>query len=283
MAELESTTEADQSQQDIFLVPARFNERLIAFVIDAAPLGGAYAFVIYNMLDRLGGGPMRLPISAGFLAVFLLYETIGNVTGGTIGKRIMGLRVVRKDGQPLGFFRSLVRAFGYVLSTPVFNFGFVLALFHPENRSLHDLLAGSVVIEPRRKDAASASVTFLIAALLLSGLYFLIFWVNLYRPRPQDLKAIEDAKKGLAIMAEIEEAYRKDHNGQYTDQLSDLAQASGDPNKFRLALNELFNAKAGFKLQAGNRGYRIEGAANDLWRTRLICDGPPPRVRQVTK
>lgn len=282
MAELEpQAPAAPPPQQETYLIPARFNERFLAYFIDAAPLGAGYAATTYYALDRFGGPRMKLPVGLAFLGVYLVYQFVGNLTGGTIGKRLMGLRVVRKDGQPLGVGRSLVRAFGHILSTPLCNFGFVLALFHPENRALHDLLAGSLVIEPRRKPAANAAVSFLLAAALLSGLYYAIFWVNLYRPRPSDIQAVEDAKKGLSIMAEIEEAWRKDHNGVYTDQLSDLAQASGDPVKFRQAMSELFDYKRGFRLQAGNRGYRIEGTAKDLWRTRLIVDGPPPRVRQV--
>ena len=282
MAELEPSTAAPP-QQDVYLLPARFNERFLAYFLDAFPFGAGYVATLQFGLPALGGPTMRKPVSLAFLGAYLLYQIIANAAGGGFGKRLMGLRVVRTDGRPLGLVRSVLRAFGYLLSTPLFNFGFMLALFHPENRALHDLLSGSVVIEPRRKGAESAAVSFLAAAALMTLLYGGIFWVNLYKPRPQDLQAVEDAKKGLEIMAQIEEAYRKDHGGVYTDKLDDLAAASGDANQFRLAMNELFDAKRGFRMQAGNRGYRIEGAARDLWGTRLIVDGPPPRVRQVKK
>jgi hypothetical protein len=192
----------------------------------------------------------------------------------------MGLRVVRKDGQPLGVVRSFIRAIGSVISTPLATWGYLVSLVHPENRAMHDLLAGSVVIEPRRAPPAQAALMFLTAALMLCGLYFLMFWVNLYKPRPEDLEAIARAKQGLVIMADIEESYHKDHS-VYADSMDQLAAASGDAVKFQQAMNELFYTRLGFKLQAGNRRYKIEGSAQDAWHTRLLMTGPPVSVTTV--
>lgn len=267
-------------EQQIVVVPARFNERFIAYFLDTAPFALGYSGVVYFALDKLGGPAMARPLALGFVAAYVLYHFVGNLTGGTIGKRLMGLRVLRRDGQKLGVVGSLVRALGSCVSTPLANWGYLVALVHPENRAFHDLISGSVVIEPRRAPPAQAALMFLTAALMLCGLYFLMFWVNLYKPRPQDLEAMEDAKKGLMIMADIEESWRKDH-GAYTDKLEDLAAASGDAVKFHQAMGELFDAKSGFKLLAGNRGYKIEGGAKDAWHKRFILSGPPPRVTPV--
>ena len=265
----------DSSESTITLVPARFNERFIAYFLDVAPLVAGYCLTMVYGLEQLGGPTKARAVAWAWIALYLFYQCLGNLSGGTIGKRLMGLRVIRRDGRGLGFFRSLVRALGHLLSTPLFNFGFVLALAHPESRALHDLLAGSVVVEPRRKQPAEAAILFLAAALTLSGLYGTMLYLNLYRPTSQDLAAVEKAREGLLILAQIEEAFKQGH-GAYTDTLADLSAASGDPIQFQQAMSELFDPNR-FKLRAGNRGYRIEAVARDRRRTRVALEGPPPK------
>lgn len=260
------------AESTITLVPARFNDRFIAYFLDVAPLAAGYCLTMAYGLDQLGGPRKARAVAWAWIGLYLFCQFLGNLSGGTIGKRLMGLRVVRRDGRALGFFRSLVRALGHLLSTPLFNFGFVLALAHPESRALHDLLAGSVVIEPRRKQPAEAAILFLAAALTLGGLYGTMLYLNLYRPTPHDLAAVEKAREGLVILARIEEAFKQDR-GAYTDKLADLSAVSGDPVQFQQAMNELFDPNR-FKLQAGNRGYRIEAAARDRRRTRVALAGP---------
>ena len=40
------------------------------------------------------------------------------LTGFTVGKRLLGMRVVRLDGQPVGFYWSLVRTLLFLLVVP---------------------------------------------------------------------------------------------------------------------------------------------------------------------
>jgi uncharacterized RDD family membrane protein YckC len=259
-----------QTAGEIVLVPARFNERLIAYILDGAPLMTGYAVtVIY------AGVPNRAA-AIGWISAYVVYQFLGNLAGGTIGKKLMGLRVIARDGSTPGLIRSMVRALGHLVSTPLFNFGFVLALFHPENRALHDLLAGTVVVEPQRKQPAEAALLFVAAVMSLSALYGLIFYLNMFRAVPEDAVFIGKAKDGLAILAQIEEAFKKEH-GRYTDSLPDLAQASGDAEQFRAAMSELF-VRDGFVLEAGNRGYRISAKARDHLRTRVVIEGPPAKI-----
>ncbi len=68
------------------------------------------------------------------------------ITGQTIGKRVMGIGVIRADGAPLDFWRSLLRTFGYYLSSFLYV-GFLMAFFGQERKALHDYLADTVVVE----------------------------------------------------------------------------------------------------------------------------------------
>ncbi|MDE2038759.1 MAG: RDD family protein [Elusimicrobia bacterium] len=266
---------AGEAPAEIVVQPGRFDDRLIAYVLDVAPLAALYcALAYYGVFARA----LRAPrLALAFLAAYVLYQFAGNLAGATIGKRLMGLRVVRRDGRSLGAARSLARALGHLVSMPLFDLGFLLALVHPEGRALHDLLAGSVVVEPRAKSRAEAGALFAAAALTLCGLYALILYINLYRPTPADRSAVARARAGLEVVSRIEDAYFAAH-GTYADRLSELAQASGDPAQFKRAMEALFDARKGFRLRAGNRRYRLEAFALDRRRTPVAVEGPPARV-----
>lgn len=66
----------------------------------------------------------------------------------TIGKKLMGLHVVRPNGEPLDPLQSLARLCGYAFSLLPLGFGFLLAAFKPY-RALHDYLVGSIVVRTR--------------------------------------------------------------------------------------------------------------------------------------
>jgi uncharacterized RDD family membrane protein YckC len=61
------------------------------------------------------------------------------LTGFTVGKRLLGLRVVRLDGKPVGFLWSLVRTLLFLAVIPAL-------VFDGDLRGLHDKAADTVVI-----------------------------------------------------------------------------------------------------------------------------------------
>ena len=262
---------------EVELRPAKINDRFIAYVLDAVPFAGGYLMTLIIAVMKLHAAararPFTLRVAAVWAGLYILYQFAGNAAGATVGKRLMGIRVVRKDGAPLGLGRSFARALGYLLSTPMCNLGFLIALFHPESRALHDLISGSLVIEPRPKNSAESAVLFVGAMGLVIAMFGGTIYVDLNLPTAADLLAIEKAQDGLGVMAQIEEAY-KARAGTYTSSLADLAAASGDVEKFKSAMGELFDPNL-FQLQAGNRRYRILAAAKDRKKTRVALEGPP--------
>jgi len=88
--------------------------------------------------------PVTLPLA---LVLNLAYFTFFHGTWGqTIGKMIFGLRVVRPDGQPLTYFRALIRALGYFLSAIPFFLGFLWIGLTSSKLSWHDALADTIVV-----------------------------------------------------------------------------------------------------------------------------------------
>jgi uncharacterized RDD family membrane protein YckC len=73
--------------------------------------------------------------------LLVAYLTAGWSTGRTLGKQMLGLRLVRSDGSPLGFWRALFRA----LLCASFFPALLLALVNRRNRGLEDVVVGTVV------------------------------------------------------------------------------------------------------------------------------------------
>jgi uncharacterized RDD family membrane protein YckC len=76
------------------------------------------------------------------------------VTGRTVGKGVMGIRVVGRDGSRLSPARSVLRTLGYVVSLVPAGAGFWAVLIDSDRRGWHDHLAGSrVVHDPPKPEA----------------------------------------------------------------------------------------------------------------------------------
>lgn len=95
----------------------------------------SYAEVVARDLG-LGLGTLGLYFTA-FLALW---------NGRTPGKRLLGIRVVRLNGEPLGWWDSFSRFGGYAASVLTGLLGFAQLLWHPNRQALHDRIAGTVVI-----------------------------------------------------------------------------------------------------------------------------------------
>lgn len=73
-------------------------------------------------------------------------------TGKTLGKMIAGIRIVKTDGSELSIGRMIIRQVVAIFLFPLtLGISFFWSAFSPLNRSLHDLLAGSMVIYASRR------------------------------------------------------------------------------------------------------------------------------------
>ena len=77
---------------------------------------------------------------------FLYYIGLWMVSGQTIGKSIIGLRVVRKDGSRIKMRNAIFRLLGYWVSALFFSLGYVWVLIDPRRQAWHDKIAGTIVV-----------------------------------------------------------------------------------------------------------------------------------------
>jgi uncharacterized RDD family membrane protein YckC len=127
--------------------------RFVAYVIDSVILNVA-VFIITLVIGRgvgAGGGTDQSAQLAGSLigiALAWIYFAAqeSSEAGATLGKRALGLRVIRSDGTRLTFGRATGRFFAKFLSAVILLIGYIMAAFTERKRALHDMIADTVVI-----------------------------------------------------------------------------------------------------------------------------------------
>lgn len=136
---------------------APFSLRCGAILIDYIALVAILAFS--TLISRALGGGARsagnssetIGIVLALLATILNLVVLPGLTGLTAGKWATGLRILRDDGSEIGIGRAFLRHFlGYPLSFVLFGLGFVVAAFNARGRTLHDLIANTIVVRERK-------------------------------------------------------------------------------------------------------------------------------------
>ena len=67
----------------------------------------------------------------------------------TLGKRLLKLQVTGLNGEQIDFGRATGRYFAKILTIATLLIGYFMALFTPKKQALHDMLAGTVVVNAR--------------------------------------------------------------------------------------------------------------------------------------
>lgn len=130
------------------------SRRVIAFAIDYAIVIALCLIAIPLIgilgIATLGAGWLLYGILGPLVALTYLGWTMSAEAQGTIGMRIMSLRIERYDGAPIDFVTAVVHGVLFwaanVILTP---FIVLVALFTRDKRMLHDIFLGTVVV---RKD-----------------------------------------------------------------------------------------------------------------------------------
>jgi len=134
--------------------PAGFWIRAVALAIDVVVC--VLVQMSFGVLGRVLMGSAGADSSAHstaflFTAIFAAayWTTLHMVAGQTLGKAVVGVRVVATDGALLTFGPSFLRYLASGLSLATLGFGYLMAALRRDKRALHDLIAGSRVERPR--------------------------------------------------------------------------------------------------------------------------------------
>ncbi|MFL5320514.1 MAG: RDD family protein [Myxococcaceae bacterium] len=158
---------------EVHAEPASLWRRLLAFAIDSAVVLAFVGlfFVVATTIAGVHAPPTEFrgidkamvyihafekvlrQVGALGLLLALLYATAFAVVwnGRTLGRRLLGIRLVDGSGLPPRPVRALLRSLLAVFSFAFFLGGFWLALFDRRGQTLHDKLTGTFVIRPSER------------------------------------------------------------------------------------------------------------------------------------
>jgi hypothetical protein len=100
--------------------------------------GGGFFGWLRELVDELGFG-------FGWATLYMTV-VLSWWQGRTVGKRLMGIRVVRLDGQPLTWWTAFERAGGYAAGFATGLLGFAQVWWDANRQAIHDRIVGTVVV-----------------------------------------------------------------------------------------------------------------------------------------
>ena len=130
---------------------ARFFGSLLDTLIVIVP------FVLIGFLIGIWGGLLNeddqiTALKGQLIGMFLgiLYEAVflSSPWQATPGKKLLGIKVVDQNGLQISFWRAFGRSSAKILSS-ILLVGYIMAFFTKDKRALHDLMAGTIVIESK--------------------------------------------------------------------------------------------------------------------------------------
>lgn len=267
-------------------VPAGFNERFVAYVIDALP----FVLLTYATL-KMAVKAGLFPYTTGnewlwkflWMGLYILYEAVLSSGGrATVGKWLMNIRVRAADGGDLPFGKALVRALAYFLSSATFNLGYLLALFTRDKRALHDYVAGSRVVSVKERSDWGDGLVLAVSwglMVMLAGT-----WLNntVLKITPSEKRQIVAAHRTISKLATLELLYMR-REGRYTNDLRKLADLTGNVNAVRAELFKNLEPES-LVIASNGRRFRITAKARN-WRHTEVevasgVDAPAPSLME---
>ncbi|GEM_PF-1464566 len=184
--------------------PANLVKRISAVFVDsllliAISLGGLVLAV------SLSQNPVETAmLSISFLVFTAIFYTLGQAyltseLGGSIGKLVMGIKVVRGNGRHLTFKRAIFRVtIGQQLASSLLMLGYFWIFRDEKRRGWHDLAAQSEVVEGESGANLLATIVTFGALSLLS----IIFTLALFKSAQNLIMQLEDVAPMIRQMDE---------------------------------------------------------------------------------
>lgn len=138
-----------------------FWKRLCAYLIDCFLLSTVYS-IFYLSLTGISTIPLVIDENTGtsvffgmqmfiFVVIYILNACYyvflqSSKLQGTIGKRLLGIKVVDESGGRISIGSSLLRFIAYSILSPIFYIGFIMVAFTKKKQGLHDLIAKTYVV-----------------------------------------------------------------------------------------------------------------------------------------
>lgn len=252
-------------------VSAGFNERLVAYVIDALPFVVLcyWSLSLFSQMGLITHNPENeLQWKFLWILLYLLYETVlSSGPRATVGKYLMGIRVRAADGSYLSVGRAFLRSAGYFASSTILNVGFLMVLWTKNKRGLHDFIGSSRVVKIRRGSAAAEFWTTVLAWAMLA--FFIGSWVNqnIIQLSPREKQQVILAKRSLLEISKLEERHKQIYGG-YTNDIKRLVVLSSSPGVIKRNLLK-YTRPDTIEISSNGRDFIISAEAKNWRKTRV--------------
>lgn len=135
---------------------AGFWKRFVAYMLDTMLISIVsgiviFSFVFLSVTDNPSSNEsilLQLAIQSFSIAINWLYFALmeSSAKQATLGKMLLGIKVTDINGQRISFGRATGRHFGKILSAITLSIGYIMAAFTAKKQALHDMVAGSLVV-----------------------------------------------------------------------------------------------------------------------------------------
>lgn len=132
------------------MVMASLFDRFFANFIDGLIVWIPYYSFIFLFIDKIKNNPVFFAyISYIIIFIWILVYNVffWTLNGKTIGKSMLGIKVICTDGSSLTLYRAMLRLFGYTINWLTLGLGFAWILFDSNKQGFHDKIADTYVVK----------------------------------------------------------------------------------------------------------------------------------------
>lgn len=162
---------------------AGFWKRLLAFFTDGLILsliGGGMGFYVNVSVGSDSSAQsmswlrsfLSFIIGAGYYIFFWVSQN-----GQTLGNKLLAIRVMREDGQPVNIGTAVTRYIGYLISAIPLGLGFLWVAWDSKKQGWHDKIANTVVVKTGGKSHTGIAILLLICYLIF--IFFILVIMGL--------------------------------------------------------------------------------------------------------
>lgn len=120
---------------------------------------------IQGSANSLLGIIISIPVSIAFFLIFW-----ANYDGATPGKKLLGIKIVKENGEKLTYSTAFARYIGYMLSAATmffFGIGYLWVIWDKKKQALHDKIAGTIVVKTDKQPKTALAVFLTLIAILM--------------------------------------------------------------------------------------------------------------------
>jgi uncharacterized RDD family membrane protein YckC len=127
---------------------AGFWRRVGASIVDSILLTAIYNILIWFLWPDSWKANQIFLFATTMIFTWLYYSILeSSAKQGTLGKVVLGLKIVDYDNQRISFTRATGRHFSKFISAIILMIGFIMVAFTAKKQGLHDMIAGTLVIK----------------------------------------------------------------------------------------------------------------------------------------